>query len=62
MEKLPISFKQFGDTAILIEWPERIDEFILDDILRFKQTLSKSLKLSVDIVDVVNLGILNLSF
>ena len=54
MENFPINFKQFGDKAILIEWPEKIDEHILDDILRFKQTLSNSLKLSVDIIDVIS--------
>lgn len=49
-----LKYKKFGEKAILIEWPERIDENILNDILRFKQTLSESLKLSVDIIDVVS--------
>ena len=35
MDKFDITFKAFGDQAILIEWPNRIDENILDDIIIF---------------------------
>jgi len=35
MDKFDITFKAFGDQAILIEWPSRIDENILDDIINF---------------------------
>lgn len=48
-----LSFKKIGQQAILIEWPDRIDESILDDLLHFKQQLTSNLKNSLDIIDVV---------
>lgn len=33
------TYKQFGEKAILIEWQSKISEEILQDILRFKQTV-----------------------
>ena len=53
MDNFNLTYKQFGEKAILIEWPSKIDEKILNDILRFKQALNLSLRKSVDIVDVV---------
>jgi len=35
MSKFDIKVKAFGDHALLIEWPNRIDDQILDDIIRF---------------------------
>lgn len=35
MGNYAISINTFGPHAILIEWPEKVDEFILDDILQF---------------------------
>ncbi len=34
-----ITFKKFGESAVLIEWPPRIDENILEDILQFQQNI-----------------------
>ena len=39
MSNLPISFKPFGEQAILIEWPSKVDESILYDILVFAEYL-----------------------
>jgi len=39
MPKYDINIKDFGDRAILIEWPQRIDERILDDIISFSKHL-----------------------
>ncbi|MGI9546989.1 MAG: 5-oxoprolinase subunit PxpB [Flavobacteriaceae bacterium] len=39
MSEYPISLKSFGDQAILIEWPAKVDERILYDILVFAQHL-----------------------
>ena len=39
MKSYPISIRPFGVHAILVEWPKKIDEAILDDILRFKNYL-----------------------
>lgn len=35
MKKYPISIRPFGVHAVLIEWPEKVDEAILNDILFF---------------------------
>ncbi len=35
-----LTYKSFGERAILIEWPQRIDENILNDILIFKSKIS----------------------
>lgn len=35
MSTYSISIRPFGVHAILVEWPQRVDEAILDDILRF---------------------------
>lgn len=43
MTKFQLSYKPFGDKAILIEWPARIDPLILDDILNFKHALKLEL-------------------
>lgn len=48
-----LSYKPFGNKAILIEWPQRIDDDILDDIVRLRNALTVQLKKSVEIVDVV---------
>lgn len=39
MSDFPITIKPFGDRAVLIEWPAKIDEIILNDILPFKAFL-----------------------
>ena len=35
MRKYPITIKPFGERAILVEWPNQVEESILQDILRF---------------------------
>jgi len=37
-----LRYKPFGERSILIEWPERIDENILQDIIRFKDQIYKN--------------------
>ena len=39
MSEYPISFKSFGDCAILIEWPAKVDEKVLNDILAYSDYL-----------------------
>ena len=39
MSNHPISLKPFGDQAILIEWPPKVEESILYDILVFSEYL-----------------------
>lgn len=41
MSKYPISIKPYGDSAVLIEWPAKVDESILYDILVFRDLLNK---------------------
>ncbi|WP_242084960.1 5-oxoprolinase subunit PxpB [Aestuariivivens sediminis] len=36
-----LSYKQFGERSILIEWPALIDEKLLHDVLYFKQKIEK---------------------
>jgi len=45
-----LTYKRFGQRSILIEWPSKIDEYILKDILRLKQIIEN--KLSEYIVEV----------
>jgi len=37
-----LRYKPFGERSILIEWPERIDENILKDIIRFKDLIHEN--------------------
>ena len=39
MKKYPITFKDFGQSAILVEWPNEVSEEILEDIIQYKTTL-----------------------
>lgn len=39
MSGYPISIQPFGEHAVLIEWPEKVEEAILDDILQFSEYL-----------------------
>lgn len=39
MNPYPLVIKPFGAFAILVEWPPRVEESILDDILQFSQYL-----------------------
>lgn len=50
MANYQLTYKRFGERSILIEWPSKIDEDILKDILRFKQIIEN--KLSEYIVEI----------
>ena len=39
MSTYPISIRPFGVHAVLVEWPNKVEEAILDDILQFIQHL-----------------------
>lgn len=39
MKPYPITIEPFGEQAILVEWPDKVDEAILYDILQFSQYL-----------------------
>lgn len=40
VKKYNLTYKPFGTTAILIEWPEHIDEFIIQDIISFEKLIA----------------------
>lgn len=42
MKKYPLSIRPFGIHAVLIEWPEKVEEAILKDILIFKSHLKRN--------------------
>ncbi|MBT8142542.1 MAG: 5-oxoprolinase subunit PxpB [Gammaproteobacteria bacterium] len=48
-----LSFKAFGERSILIEWPDGINDKVIDDVSRMRDALTQSLKNSEEIVDVV---------
>ncbi len=41
MKSYPITIKPFGESALLIEWPEQVEESILTDILRFVEVFKE---------------------
>lgn len=48
-------YKTYGKRAILVEWPEKIDKKILEDILLFrKKILANTIKVIVDIINTYN--------
>ena len=42
MKKFPLSIRPFGVHAVLMEWPEKVDETILNDILIFSTHLKEN--------------------
>ncbi|GGD25586.1 5-oxoprolinase subunit PxpB [Hyunsoonleella pacifica] len=40
--KYKLKYKRFSETSILIEWPQKIEKSILDDILVFKEKIEQS--------------------
>lgn len=50
MHNFKLTYKLFGESAILIEWPTEISEIILTDILDFKNAIENQLKLKDCIV------------
>ena len=50
-----LTYRRFGEKAILIEWPKTIDENILDDILKFKKSIeNNNIKVIVDLINAYN--------
>jgi inhibitor of KinA len=50
-----LTYKRFGEKAILIEWEHRIDETILNDILVYKEKITLNKKVAfVDIIQGYN--------
>lgn len=47
-----LKFSRFNDRSILIEWPEKIDEKLLEDILNFKNSIIE--KISKEKIEVIN--------
>lgn len=43
MKKFTVTYKTFGDEALLIEWPSKIDEEILSNILSFQKEIERTL-------------------
>lgn len=39
MQKFDLTFKPMGSQSILIEWPQMIDDAVLDDIIRYTQSI-----------------------
>ena len=54
MSQFPITLKPFGKNAILIEWPQRVDETILRDILAYQRFLQAQLKDSWEMIPAYN--------
>ena len=44
MKKYNLSYKPFGETAILIEWPSKIDASIIEDVIGFEKLIRKDQK------------------
>ena len=54
MKKYPITFKDFGQSAILVEWPNEVSEEILEDIIQYKTTLEAELSENFEFVIAYN--------
>lgn len=53
--KYNLSYKPFGAHAILIEWPNKIDEIILEDILIYKNKIEQLyIKPKVELISAYN--------
>jgi KipI family sensor histidine kinase inhibitor len=52
MKRFKLNFSRYNEHSILIEWPSKIDEFILKDILNFKKHIE--LKYTEQKVEVIN--------
>jgi inhibitor of KinA len=42
LNNFQLTYKQFGERSILIEWPSKIDKKVLEDVLFFKEKLKNS--------------------
>ncbi|NOY48858.1 MAG: 5-oxoprolinase subunit PxpB, partial [Chlorobi bacterium] len=43
MNRFKLTYKQYGERSILIEWPSKIDKDILEDLIFYKEKLEKSI-------------------
>lgn len=61
MNKYPITIKPFGQNAVLIEWPHKVEELILEDILRFQTLLESEIENDWEFIPAYNsLTLINL--
>lgn len=55
MSVFKLTYKQFGERSILVEWPSKIDKKILEDIVLYKRKLkNSSLKELIEIKSAYN--------
>lgn len=55
MSTFALTYKRYGKSAILIEWPSKIDKNILSDVIFFKnKILKKNTKQLVDVINTYN--------
>lgn len=45
-----LTYKPVGEKAMLIEWPEEIDDAILEDVIRFRNSIRKTLDEDCELV------------
>lgn len=50
MKKHNLTYKKFGETAILIEWPSKVDPEIMQDIVSFEKLIAKDQKVIETII------------
>ncbi len=43
MSNFQLTYKQYGEHSILVEWPSKIDKKTIDDVIFFKEKLERSL-------------------
>jgi len=43
LDRFKLTYKQYGERSILIEWPSKIDKYILEDLIFYKEKLEKSI-------------------
>ena len=55
MKSYKLTYKRYGEQAILIEWPLKIDENILKDIINYKNKIvNYNIKVIVDVINTYN--------
>ena len=55
MKSYNLTYKQYGERAILIDWPSRIEENILKDIINYKNKIvNYNIKLIVEVINTYN--------
>ena len=55
MNNFQVTYKPFGDTGVIIEWPNKMNDAILDDVIRINTKLQAKLpKYIVEIIQSIN--------